>query len=77
MTVERHYSISTLADLLDMSERTILRAIGRGELRAKRYLREYRVSESAVNDWLVDVSPPRNGRLVSITHGSRRMMGAS
>jgi len=50
--MERHYSVKTLALMMDMRPSTIYDKIHKGELKAVKLGKSIRVSESAVNEWL-------------------------
>jgi excisionase family DNA binding protein len=52
MALERHYSATSLAELLDCSTETIRRAAVSGALRSVRVGADRRFPESAVTEWL-------------------------
>jgi excisionase family DNA binding protein len=72
MTIERHYSPATLAELLDCHPETLRRAAARGELASVRVGKDRRFPESAVLDWLRSREEVRRatGRVISLDRQS-------
>lgn len=54
--IERHLTTSELAALLAVHPETIRRAAASGRLRSRRIGRDRRYPESAVRDWLAQLS---------------------
>jgi excisionase family DNA binding protein len=52
MIEQRYYTVQELADLLALHPETIRREAARGNLRAMKFGRELRFSQSAVTEWL-------------------------
>jgi excisionase family DNA binding protein len=67
--VEQHYRVEKVAELLDVSVRTIERAITLGELRSVRFGSCRRVPVSAVEEWAAG----RGSRVVPIDRQREKM----
>ncbi len=50
--IDRVYTVNECAELLRTTRATVLAQIRRGRLRATRVGREYRITETAINDYL-------------------------
>ena len=59
--LERYYTTDELAESLNVNPETIRRAARRGELRSVRFGHQRRYSESAVREWLTELSDHGNG----------------
>lgn len=52
MSETKFYTIREVAKILRVNERTVLNEIDRGELRATRVGRQWRVSQEALDDYI-------------------------
>jgi excisionase family DNA binding protein len=75
---DRHLSLSEVAGLMGVSERTVRRWIKSGKLRAYKPGRDYRIPESAVREFVEDseISPKGLRRLSRHSLTGSRTSGA-
>lgn len=62
------YTIEQVAEILQVSDRTVYKLVNEGELRAKKVGNMFRISERALQEFMEDVSPAeRDGIPVEAT----------
>jgi excisionase family DNA binding protein len=59
MTREQYYTADEVAQILRVSVRTVHRLIKRGELEAFTIDRDYRIPQSALDNWIARRTRPR------------------